>query len=619
MTSPFNRLNKFRGLSHENYGTYSQGKLYPNLVMEVVPGDTLHVTQSTFIRALAMIAPQLSEVDLYQYYFYVPHRILFDGWEKYITGGYDGNDTTEKPYMMSPEGGYPKGSLGDYLGLPAIKSGTGQYKHDAFPFGAYKKIFYDWFANENFYDIPDEVKLKAGLNTFSADDLDFKYKMWEKDYFTSALPSTQRGPQATLPIGTWAPTGVYPIGTLVEQPTKLDGGNNYNWNRITKESINASWFGGAPELDTQPMATLPGNTEELIKLSSMPVFNKVSNNFAEGMQNVNQFADQMSGTTISYLQAFGGNHASETGQLTWAHSVPSPESSGVDPNPAYGNRSSYIATGGNSASASIITNSPTGLMGITDLSTANAVTISAMRTAFQIQRFLEKNMRGGARLVEWTLSHFGVRIPDARLQRSELLGGGRMRMLTSVIEQTNAGADTPVGTLSGRGVISGKPFHFSKSFVEHGYVIGIMCIMPRTLYSQGLPRQFTRFTRWDEYLPVFAHLSEQEILNKEIFVSGDENVDNAAFGYNERYAELRFKPNEVHGEFKEDGSLNYWTLARQFDALPKLNKEFVTADPSNRIFAVADGADPFVGYHKFNIVAIRPLPKRGTPGLIDHD
>ena len=229
-------------------------------------------------------------------------------------------------------------------------------------------------------------------------------------------------------------------------------------------------------------------------------------------------------------------------------------------------------------------------------------------------------MRGGARLVEWTLSHFGVRIPDGRLQRCEYLGGGRSPIMITPVEQTSStNATTPQGNLAGRGTSAQRSMFFTKSFVEQGYVMVLMSILPRTAYSQGLHRLWSRETRYDEYVPVFAHLGEQEVLNKEIYVQGTDE-DNEVFGYNDRFSEFRHIPSSIHGQFRAGESLDYWTLGRQFDNLPQLNADFVKADPSRRIFAVTDESVHVAEVevlHKVN--AIRPLPKFGNPGLIDHD
>lgn len=254
-----------------------------------------------------------------------------------------------------------------------------------------------------------------------------------------------------------------------------------------------------------------------------------------------------------------------------------------------------------------------------NVSSLSPVTINMMRTAFQVQKFLEKQARGGARLVETVLNHFGVRIPDARLQRSEFLGGARLRFMISPVEQTSSTDTTsPQGNLAGRGTLNAGTKSRTFSFVEHGYFMTIVAAMPRTIYAQGLPRMYSRDSRYDYYWPVFAHLGEQEVRNKEIYAQGTE-ADEGIFGYQDRGSEYRHIPSSVAGLFRPGGSLEFWTLMRKFDSLPQLNGDFVTANPSKRIFAVQTQNNSIIMQYKQRVKAFRPLPKYGTPGLIDHD
>lgn len=303
---------------------------------------------------------------------------------------------------------------------------------------------------------------------------------------------------------------------------------------------------------------------------------------------------------------------------------------GSDPlrwsNTATGDVMTNTNTIGNSASGTYMTTAtqggtvtiaPANL--VTDLSSSNPVTINEMRVAFQVQRFLEKQARGGSRLVETVMNHFGVRIPDGRLQRSEYLGGGRMRFMISPVEQTSATSETsPQGNLAGRGTLNAGGKRRTFSFVEHGFFMTLIAVVPRTLYSQGLPRMYSRESRYDYYWPVFAHLGEQEIRNKEIYAQGTDD-DNGIFGYQDRGAEYRHIPSSVAGLFRPGESMEFWHLGRSFDSLPQLNGDFVTAKPSKRIFAVQDQKYPAIvmQYHQ-GLKSFRPLPKYGTPGLIDH-
>lgn len=257
----------------------------------------------------------------------------------------------------------------------------------------------------------------------------------------------------------------------------------------------------------------------------------------------------------------------------------------------------------------------------TDLSEATAASVNDLRNAFQVQRWLEKNARSGVRYVESILSHFGVRSSDARLQRPEYLGGGRSPIMISEVLQTSAtassGNETPQGNMVGHGFTTQRTHQFKKFFEEHGFVIGILSVMPKTTYQQGLRKMWTRTSRYDYYWPVFSHLGEQAIYNKEIYAQGTD-ADTGIFGYQPRYQEYRRRYSSVHGDFKT--TLDYWHLGRIFNALPALNAQFIECVPDDRIFAVQDRNTDRIWVDLYNHVkAIRPIPKYGEPGYIDHD
>lgn len=254
---------------------------------------------------------------------------------------------------------------------------------------------------------------------------------------------------------------------------------------------------------------------------------------------------------------------------------------------------------------------------IADLSEAGSATINDWRLAFQIQRLLEKNARGGYRYIEWLYSHFGVKSSDARLQRAEYLGGGKAPIAISEIVQTSASDDTsPQGNMAGHGFSAQRSHSFTKSFEEHGYIIGIMSIMPITNYQQGIERDWLYHTRYEFPLPVLSHLGEQGIYNKELYVDGT-SADDEIFGYAPQYEECRHKYSQVAGDFRN--SLNFWHMGRIFENRPNLNSEFVTSDPTKRIFATVETGQHCLVDLVNSVRAFRPLPKHGNPGLIDHD
>nr|QJB20771.1 MAG: major capsid protein [Microvirus sp.] len=272
----------------------------------------------------------------------------------------------------------------------------------------------------------------------------------------------------------------------------------------------------------------------------------------------------------------------------------------------------------NSDPLKLLNYDPNGTLSV-DLSSATAATVADLRQAFQLQRFLERNARGGSRYIEALYHQFKVISSDARLQRPEYLGGGKSPIVISEVLQTSETTENnALGTLGGRGVSVGNSNSFKRYFEEHGWIIGIMSIMPKSSYMQGLHRQFSRFDALDYAFPVFAHLGEQEVLMKEIYVSSNEQDNEDVFGYQERYAEYRFKPDVITGEFKT--TLDFWHQGRIFSAPPALNQNFIECSPRYDIFSVTDETEHhFISQIYINCQAIRPLPRFGTPGLIDHN
>lgn len=503
----FNSRNLF-DLSHEVKLTCEMGKLVPILCEEVVPGDTFRVSTDMVVRMAPMLAPIMHNVNVYTHFFFVPNRIIFDKWEDFITGGVNGADSTVAPTITSPSGGFATSSLADYLGVP---TGVAGLQVSALPFRAYAKIYNDYYRDEN---LQTEVGLSTAAGTDTTTSTALLDRCWQHDYFTNALPWTQRSTLGAVKL---------PLGSIA--PVTSDGVLRLNGSNI-------SW--GA---NGTPLAVNSGSNSVIVD----------------------------SGAASSY-----------SGGLVYKSGLKA------------------------------------------DLSAATSADVNDIRYAFQVQRFLEKMARGGARYIEVIRSHFGVKSSDSRLQRPEYLGGGRSPIMISDVLQTSAddGQPTPLATMAGHGYSAQRSHQFKRFFEEHGWIIGIMSIMPRSTYQQGLEKKWSRDTRYSYYWPVFSHLGEQAIYNKEIYAQGT-SADSGIFGYQPRYQEYRKSYSKVHGDFRS--SLNFWHLGRIFSSLPVLNGDFVKCDPSNRIFAVTSATDHLWidMYHK--IKALRPIPKFGDPGYIDHD
>lgn len=498
-------------LSHERKFSFNMGQLIPCYVQEILPSDRFSVKTETMLRLAPMIAPIMHRVDVTVHYFFVPNRILWSGWEDFITGGKDGLSAPAIPLMNSSTYDTNRctaGTLSDFMGVPPR---TGGYDSASasfvpisqLPFRAYQAIFNEYYRDET---LQDEVAIDAGSNR--GELLTLRNRCWQKDYFTSALPFTQRGPRVELPFETLA-----------------EGADVVYNSQSTVKNAN-------------------GSNPGLIPLGSSTV---------GGLVNDSNPSQQLRVENIDEITGVGG------------------------------------------------------------------VDINDFRVAHRLQRWLETQARGGYRYIETLLSQFNQKSSDARLQRPEYLGGGKQNVIISEVLNTTGTTEAPQGQMSGHGISAGQTNSFSKQFEEHGYVLGILSVMPKTAYMQGVPRHLTRLDKLDYAWPEFAHLGEQELKNSELYIPSTGSiaaVDAETFGYQQRYAEYKYAEDTVHGDFRT--SYDFYHMARKFDTRPSLNETFVKSDPTHRIFAV-DTEDPTV--HKLwcqiynNVKADRPLPYFGIPTL----
>lgn len=533
--------------SHVYKTTFNSGKLIPVFVDEVLPGDTTRMSVNYFARLATPIKPIMDNIYLDWFFFFVPNRLVWEHWQNFCFEQEDPDDSTD--YVIptvtatgNSENAYI-GSLWDYFGLPVNTSGN-LSGISALPFRGVYLIWNEWFRDEN---LQKSVKIQKGdTNEVLNSARSVEQPSWvftsgtsivpglacpprgkRHDYFTSALPFTQKGPGVSIGLaGTAAVDSTIPIDWPME--VKPNGGSYSAVNRY--------------ELKDTGYATRTG-----------ALWTNNSNNNAWSGTNL-KLPDFSKGLTV-------------------------------------------------------------------DLDTSSIFTINSLRTAFQMQKFYERLARGGSRYTEVLRSFFGVVSPDARLQRPEFLGSFTKMVNVNPIAQTSATDDTsPQGNLSAYGVTAAKFHGFTKSFVEHGYIIGFVCARADLTYQQGINKMWLRSTVYDFYWPTFAHLGEQAIELREIYAQGSE-ADTTVFGYQERYAEYRYKPSQITGKFRSsvvNGSLDIWHLSQFFKNAPTLNEEFIVENPPiNRIIAVPSEPEFFLDIG-FRYTTVRPMPMFGTPGLVDH-
>ena len=551
--------------SHVYKTTFDSGKLIPVFVDEVLPGDTSRLSVKYFSRLATPIKPIMDNIYLDWFFFFVPNRLVWEHWQNFCFEQEDPDDSTDYVCPTTSLIGvaddtlHGVGTLWDYFGLPTGLPNTIS-GINALPFRGVYLIWNEWFRDEN---LQKSVKIQKGdTNEVFDGSRVSEQPEWLKeipesylpcpprgkrhDYFTSALPWTQKGPGVSIGLA-----GTAPIVNQGSLPNYFLSSTSNQLAAVTAYGGDASSSGGSRA--------------------------------AQGTDSIT--FNRGAGSDWSNIGGFAGNSSDKITMTA----TPGSSLLGSD---------SYV-----------------------NLDASSIFTINSLRTAFQMQKFYERLARGGSRYTEVLRSFFGVVSPDARLQRPEFLGSFTKMMNINPIAQTSSTNDTtPQGNLSAYGVTGAKFHGFTKSFVEHGYVFGFCCARADLTYQQGINRMWTRSTVYDWYWPTFAHLGEQAILLKEIYATGDTKQDDSVFGYQERYAEYRYKPSVICGKFRSNikGNLDMWHLSQYFKTAPKLNPEFIEEDvPIKRIIAVPSEPQFLIDIG-FKYTTVRPMPMFGTPGLVDH-
>lgn len=534
--------------------TFNAGELVPFYVDEVLPGDTFRVNTSAIIRQTTPKYPVMDDAYIDMYYFYVPNRIVWDDFKKFM------GEATDRPWEPSKEYAIPEirikssgtdklpeeGTILDYMGVPTKCVSNGkELDINTLPIRGYVKIWNEFFRDEN-VDNPASLNTdsvnrdyKTGGGNQETANTENKLAFAENggfclpvnkmhDYFTSCLPYPQRGPEVNLPMTGNAAVSIFNNQSLTE---KLSTNKDIYLNSGATGSNSAE-----PKIGNFPTAYNEGHPALIV----------------------------------------GAGVSKGTARLD-------------------------------------------GFLGA-DLSTVAATTINELRNAIAVQHYYEAMARGGSRYREQVRSIYGVSISDKTVQVPEYLGGGRYHVNMNQIVQTSAAnnqTNTPLGETGAMSVTPINEASFTKSFEEHGFVIGVMCVRHDRSYQQGLERFWSRKDRLDIYVPQFANIGEQPVKKKEIMATGTA-TDEETFGYQEAWAEYRYKPNRVSGKMRSnaEGTLDFWHYADNYNTVPTLSQEWMKEGKTEiaRTLIVQDEPQ-FFGAIRVDNKTTRPMPLYSVPGL----
>lgn len=543
-----------RNFNHKT--TFKEGDLVPVYFDEVLPGDTFSLDSSFLVRMSTPIFPVMDNSAIDLYFFFVPNRLVWSHWQEFCGENTSAPWTQTTEYQIpqmtfdEPDSTFGYGatnySVMNYLGIPSVLFSPGLSVSDL-PNRAYRLIWNEWFRDQNiqtpvFVPLDDSSRSFFRYTDLARDYGGYPLKVGKfHDYFTSCLPSPQKGPSVTLPLGSLAPV--------------ISG--------VTNSDLTDS---------------VPENTIRFVTVGK--------------------------GSDSGYHSLlFDSTGAAGSAVLSPAGSSADKVTLGDISNVIFANQ-------------------------YADLSQATATTINELRQAFAIQRLYEKDARGGTRYRELLKAHFGVTAPDARVQVPEYLGGCRVPInINQVLQTSSTDATSPQGNTAAYSCTTDSRSLFTSSFVEHGMLIGLACVRVEHSYCQGIERFWSRKRRFDFYWPTLANIGEQAVLKKEIFATGNIVNDDQAFGYQEAWADYRYKPNRLSGEFSIDSNSampgsslgQAWTYMDVYGSPPTLSDSWIRESENNvaQTLAVQDKPQ-FIADFYFKVATVRPMPVYSVPGLIDH-
>lgn len=559
--------------SHLKLFDCSIGQLIPVLVEDVQPGDIVEIANANVIRAQPLVVPIYHRLEVFSHTFFVPYRLLMQDWERFITGGSSGDLTTRLPtviegYQWSGNVVISRYTLWDYFGFPIADVENG----DTLPSNSM-----GWTSAPDVLDLPWRAYWAIWRDYYRDSNHQLNFPNPKSPYAGDVNPSN-------IPCGDDFTEQLSSLDAYCSQGVSQDG----FW--VSNQVAYRCW---AKDYFTSALPWQQRGTSPAIPISGTTSAQWLANQFhsSTSMPPINTKAPVWTNLNPPEDDVFmWGDTATGTG-------------------PADGLYSKNLRKFFNSNTVDFAT---------------TGVDISDLRYAVQVQRWMERNARGGYRYNEFIQAHFGVSPRDERLQRPEYIGGSRQPVIISEVLQNSATVeDSPQGNFAGHGMSVAQSFNGKYRVQEHGIIMTIMSIMPEAVYQQGIPRQWRRKTRFDFYSPEFAHLSEQEILKSEICWLKDP-IDNTRFGFQGAFDEYRTAQSVVCGKMATD--LNMWTLSRLFDGVPSLNEAFLTTEQmsKNRREAwavpgvVHDLEGQFFVQWRNIVKMLRPMPYLPEPGLMDH-